>query len=171
MSVASDEDHLALGRAVDAWSEAEGWIFYMFSIISRTTLDVAYAIMASFGGFGPQRDLFERIVKLQPMEDDLRKILLEASKEFERLTPQRNKIIHGEWQAIGTPEKLTTYRVGKTKNLRYLDAYLKAGEDPQRAIFTVEMLDTFTADCAALSKRMYEMCDHPHLRRDFSTVS
>jgi hypothetical protein len=126
--------------------------------------------MASFGGFGPQRDLFERVVKLQSMEDDLRQVLLKASKEYARLTPQRNNIVHGEWKTIGSPERMETYRVGKTKNLRYLDAYLKTGEDPQKAIFTVEMIDTFTKDCAALSKRMYKICDHPHLKRDFPTV-
>src|SRR6202035_5168191 len=100
MSLAGDKQNLALGRAVDAWSEAEGWIFYLFSIITRTTLDVAYAIMASFGGFGAQRDLFERVVKIQPMELKLRKLLLDAAKEYERLTPQRNRIVHGEWQTM-----------------------------------------------------------------------
>lgn len=71
MPLAPDKHNLALGRAVDAWSEAEGWIFYIFSKLSRTTIDVAYAIMASFSGFGPQRDLFERVVKIQHMEPEL----------------------------------------------------------------------------------------------------
>ena len=170
MTLATNKHNLALGRAVTHWSEVEGWIFYIFSIVSRTDLDVAYTIMASFGGFGPQRDLFERVVKLQVRDPELLKLLLDACKEYDRLTPQRNKIVHGEWVTYGNRKSWKTVRVGKTKQLRYFDKYKDSGEDPQKAVFTVAMLDQFAAECIALRDRMSKIADHPTLKKDFPIV-
>lgn len=71
---------------------------------------------------------------------------------------------------MGQPNKMKTYRVGKTKHLRYLDAYLKDGSDPQRAVFTLAMLRKFTSDCEKLSKRMYKIAENPLLEKRFPTL-
>jgi hypothetical protein len=139
-------------------------------MVSQTQLDIAYAIMASFGGSGPQRDLLERVIKTERMEKELRQKLLSACKEYSRLTPQRNKIIHGRWAIIGSGESFRTLRVGNTKQLRYLDQYLRKGEDPQSAVFTIDMLKVFTEDCQRLSKQMYALADDPMMRKRFPLI-
>jgi hypothetical protein len=171
VSYATNKHHLALGRAVDAWSTAEGWIWFIFSMISRTEIDVAYSIMASFGGFGPQLDLFERMVKLQSMEPELRKALTDAKKEFARLTPQRNKIIHGEWHTFGQGKKHRTVRMGKTKDMRYINAYSAFGHDPKNVVFTIEMIDRFTEDCKKLSEKMSEIMESPLMNKRFPLIA
>jgi hypothetical protein len=168
--VIRNKHHLALGRAVDAWSTAEGWVWFIFSMISRTEIDVAYSIMASFGGFGPQLNLFERMVKLQRMEPELRKLLTDARKEFARLVPQRNNIIHGEWHTFGRGKKERTIRVGKTKDMRYINSYSAFGHDPKNAVFTVDMSDKFTDDCKILSDKMNAIMENPLMKKRFPLI-
>jgi hypothetical protein len=163
----TNKHHLALGRAVDAWSKAEGQVWFVFSMISRTQIDVAYSIMASFNGFRPQKELFERMVKLQRMEPELRKLLMDAIKEFGKLTPQRNKIIHGEWHTRRTKGRNITFRRGKTKHMRY-DGW--PGNDPQSAVLTIEMIDQFTADCKNLAARMADIWENPLMTKHFPLI-
>jgi hypothetical protein len=166
----TNKHHLALGRAVDAWSKVEGSVWFVFSMLSRTEIDVGYAIMASFSGFGPQLDLFERMIKMQRMEPELRAALTDARKEYARLTPQRNKIIHGEWFTKGQGRKRKTVRMGKTKDMRYVNSYSAFGHDPKNAVFTIEMIERFTDDCKALYDKMGDLIENPQLNKRFPII-
>jgi hypothetical protein len=165
--MAAETDHHVVGRAIDAWSSLEGWLFFLFSKVLHIEIDYGYAIMASFNGAGPKRELFERIVKLTPMSKRLRSVILELCKEFGRLTAQRNKIVHGEWHHLNSGAK---YRVGLTKHLRYFDQFNMSGEDPQKAVFTVEKIAAFTAECEKVSLRFSELCEDEEFAKKFPYV-
>jgi hypothetical protein len=166
MSLSTESGHSEIGRAIDEWSICEGWLDYMFSNLIHVEMDIGHAIMATFTA-GPKRELLERIVGLTVMPEGLRNKLKFCCKEFGRLTAQRNKIVHGEWVLLADG---TQYRVGNTKHLRYFDRYMESGEDPQSAIFTVEMIIKFREDCEKLKWKFAELAEDETFRKLFPYV-
>jgi hypothetical protein len=139
----------------------------MFSKLLHVEIDIGYAIMASFNGAGPKRDLFERVLSLIQMPTEMRAHFQDACKEFGRLIGQRNKIVHGEWHLMADGRK---FRVGGTKNLRYFDNFIQSGKDPQNAVFTVEKIVEFRNECEKLNKKFSELAQDEEVSKLFPYV-